>query len=149
VEEKGASVADLLGQHRYQLDAKGRIPLPAKFRDPFEGGVYLTLGQEGCLYAFPREEWDRRAREVHSRPLTDPDARHYARMFFSSADRVDLDGQGRLVVPQKLRGETGIGREAVVVGMFDRLEIWSSDAWDRYEGSHRGAYLSGALQPQS
>jgi transcriptional regulator MraZ len=149
VEEKGTNVADLLGQHRYQLDAKGRIALPAKFRDAFGEGIYLTLGQEGCLYAFPRAEWDRRAGETHARPLTDPEARHYARMFFSSADRVDLDGQGRLVIPQKLRAETGLSREAVVVGMYDRLEIWASDAWDRYESSHRDAYLSGTLHPQT
>lgn len=149
MEEKGPDVAELLGQHRYQLDAKGRIALPAKFRDAFGDGVYLTLGQEGCLYAFPRAEWDRRATEVHSRPLAEQDARHYARMFFSSADRVDIDGQGRLVIPQKLRSEVGLAREAVVVGMYDRLEIWASDAWDRYEATHRGAYLSGTLQPNA
>jgi len=142
-------VAELLGQHRYQLDTKGRIALPAKFRDPFADGVYLTLGQDGCLFAFPKEEWEQRSVEVRSRPLNGQHARAYARMFFGNAERVDLDGQGRLVIPQKLRTAVGIGREVLVIGVSDRLEIWSREAWDRYEQSHGGAYASGALDPDA
>jgi MraZ protein len=149
VEEKGPLVAELLGQHRYQLDAKGRIGLPAKFREPFSEGVYLTLGQDGCLFAFPHEEWQRRSDEVRARPLAGQEARAYARMFFGNADRVDLDGQGRLVVPQKLRAQVGLGREAVVIGVSERLEIWASDAWERYEQAHAGAYSSGSLEPEA
>ena len=141
-------MAELLGQHRYQLDAKGRIALPAKFRDAFAGGVYLTLGQDGCLYAYPREEWERRSGEIRSAPLSGQEARDYARMFFGNADRVELDGQGRLVIPQQLRGRIGLDREAVVLGVSERLEVWSGPAWDRYEAARAGAYVSGALQPE-
>jgi MraZ protein len=140
VEEKGPLVAELLGQHRYQLDAKGRIALPVKFREPFSAGVYLTLGQDGCLFAFPSEEWQRRSDEVRSRPLAGQEAR---------AERVELDGQGRLVIPQKLRGQVGLGREAVVLGVSERLEIWASDAWQRYEQAHAGGYSSGSLEPEA
>jgi MraZ protein len=148
VEEKGRYVAELLGQHRYQLDSKGRIALPAKFRDAFEGGVYLTLGQDDCLYAFPLEEWQRRKEEVGSRPLSGGDARAYARMFFGNAERADLDSQGRLVIPARLRAAVGLEREAVVVGVSERLDIWAAPVWDRYEQTHSGAYASGALEPQ-
>src|SRR5439155_4118178 len=118
---RGGRVAELLGQHRYQLDAKGRIALPAKFREAFAGGVYLTLGQDGCLYAYRREEWERRSGEIRSAPLSGQEARDYARMFFGNADRVELDGQGRLVIPQQLRGRIGLDREAVVLGVSERL----------------------------
>lgn len=142
-------MAELLGQHRYQLDAKGRIALPVKFREPFSAGVYLTLGQDGCLFAFPSEEWQRRSDEVRSRPLAGQEARAYARMFFGNAERVELDGQGRLVIPQKLRAQVGLGREAVVLGVSERLEIWASDAWQRYEQAHAGGYSSGSLEPDA
>jgi MraZ protein len=142
-------VAELLGQHRYQLDTKGRIALPAKFREPFADGVYLTLGQDGCLFAYPNDEWVRRSDEVRSRPLNGQQARAYARMFFGSAERVDLDGQGRLVVPQKLRSQVGLGREVVVLGVSERLEIWDAGVWDRYEQAHAGAYTGGTLEPEA
>jgi MraZ protein len=148
VEEKGARVAELLGQHRYQLDPKGRIPLPAKFREPFSEGVYLTLGQDGCLYAYPLDEWHRRSDEVRSARLSGQGARAYARMFFGNAERADLDGQGRLVIPQRLRTQIRLGREAVVVGVSERLEIWAREAWDRYEEIHEGAYSGGTLEPE-
>jgi MraZ protein len=140
-------VAELLGQHRYQLDAKGRIALPARFREVFESGVYLTLGQDGCLYVFPQDEWQRRSDEVRGRPLTGQSARDYARMFFGNAERMDLDGQGRLTIPQRLRGRVGLEREAVVIGVYDHLQVWASPAWDAYERDRVGAYSSGALEP--
>ena len=94
---------ELLGQHRYQLDAKGRIALPRKFAEAFGEGVYLTLGQDDCLWVFPKDEWDRRSEEIRRRPLSGQTARAYSRMFFGFAERMDLDGQGRLVIPQRLR----------------------------------------------
>jgi MraZ protein len=141
-------VAELLGQHRYQLDTKGRVALPAKFREPYSDGVYLTLGEDGCLYAFPRAEWDRRREELRSQGAAGQVARARARMFFGNAERVDLDGQGRMVIPQKLRSQVGLGRDAVVIGVSDWLEIWPTAMWDRYEQQHAGAYTAGTLDPQ-
>jgi len=147
VEEKGSPVAELLGQHRYQLDAKGRIALPQKYRDEFAAGVYLTLGQDGCLIAYPGEEWARRSAEVRSAPIGGKEGRNYARMFFGNAERADLDGQGRLVIPQTLRARAGLSREVVVLGVGERLEIWEAGAWDREEQSLVGAYVAGTLRP--
>ena len=138
---------ELLGQHRYQLDAKGRIALPRKFAEAFGEGVYLTLGQDDCLWVFPKDEWDRRSEEIRRRPLSGQTARAYSRMFFGFAERMDLDGQGRLVIPQRLRAQAELEREVVVMGLFDHLEIWPAPVWDRYEQQHAGAYRSGSLEP--
>jgi len=140
-------VAELLGTHSYTLDPKGRISLPARFRDVLSDGAVLTLGQDGCLFCFPRAEWEERAGEVRDLPLSDPESRAYARMFFGKAEAVELDAQGRLLVPQRLRNEVGIRKEAVVVGVFDRMEIWDRETHERYEAGHGGAYQAGAIAP--
>ncbi len=140
-------MTELLGQHRYQLDAKGRIALPSRFRGVLEAGVYLTLGQDRCLYAFPNDEFQRQAEEVRSRPLSAQAARDYRRMFFGNAERADLDKQGRMTIPQRLRAKVGLEQEVVVVGVFDHLQIWSGQVWDAYEADVAGAYASGALDP--
>ncbi len=140
-------MAELLGTHRYQLDPKGRVSLPARFREAFADGAVLTLGQDGCLFCFPRAEWEVRSAEVRALPLSDAQARAYARVFFGKAEAVDLDSQGRLLIPQRLRAELGIGREVVVLGVLDRMEIWDREAHGRYEQAHDGAYVAGTLQP--
>src|SRR2546425_9236951 len=120
VEGKGRKrVADLLGTHSYQLDPKGRISLPVRFREAFSDGTYLTLGQDGCLFCFPRDQWEKRSNEVDSAPLADAEGRAYSRLFFGNAERAEVDAQGRLVVPQRLRTAAGIGREVVVLGVRD------------------------------
>lgn len=140
-------MAELLGTHSYQLDPKGRISLPTRFREQFAEGAVLTLGQDGCLFCFPRAEWEARATEVRGLPLSDGESRAYARMFFGKAEAVEIDSQGRLLIPQRLRNEVGIDKEAVVVGVFDRMEVWDRATHDRYEASHGGAYQAGTLAP--
>ncbi len=140
-------MAELLGSHSYQLDPKGRISLPGRFREAFADGAVLTLGQDGCLFCFPRAEWMARAGEIRELPLSDAEGRAYARMFFGKAESVTLDAQGRLLIPQRLRNEIGLGKEAVVLGVSDRMEIWDRDAHERYEGVHGGAYQAGTLAP--
>jgi MraZ protein len=141
-------VAELLGTHNYQLDPKGRISLPGRFREALADGAYLTLGQDGCLFCFPRVEWEDRRNEVRAAPLSDTEGRAYARMFFGNAEPVDLDAQGRLVVPQRLRQQVAIGKEVVVVGVQDRMEIWDREAHERYLDAFGGAYQAGTLYPR-
>ena len=136
---------ELLGEHTYQMDPKGRISLPAKFRESFRAGVHLTLGQEGCLYAFPDEEWQREKTRVEDKALAGPDSRGYTRVFFGNAEHVDLDAQGRLVVPRRLREKVGLARDVAVIGVSDRLEIWPLEAWDRYAEEQEASYRSGSL----
>jgi MraZ protein len=140
-------VAELLGEHHNKMDPKGRISLPAKFREAFQAGVHLTLGQEGCLYAFPPEQWARERARIEERSLADPDSRGYTRVFFGNAERVDLDAQGRLVVPRRLRDKVRLGRDVAVVGVAERLEIWPEEEWARYAEAQESSYQSGSLGP--
>ncbi len=140
-------MAELLGTHGYQLDPKGRVSLPTKFREAFADGCWLTIGQDRCLYAFPRAEWERRAGEVASSPLSDADGRAYQRLFFASSEETKVDGQGRLTIPGRLREAVGIVKEVVVVGVFDRMEIWDRETFDRYDQAFAGAYTAGTLAP--
>ena len=140
-------MAELLGTHSYQLDPKGRVSLPARFREAFADGAWLTIGQDGCLFAFPRAEWMRRSEEVAASPLSDTSGRAYARMFFGSSDEVRLDAQGRLTIPGRLRESIGISKDVVVLGVRDRMEIWDRDTYERYEATFAGAYQAGTIEP--
>ena len=140
-------MAELLGAHSYQLDPKGRLSLPARFREALADGVWVTIGQDGCLFAFPRVEWQRRADEVAASPLSDTAGRAYARLFFGSSDELRLDVQGRLTLPGRLRDAVGIGKDVIVLGVRDRMEIWDRDTYERYEATFAGAYQSGTLEP--
>jgi MraZ protein len=148
VEERGGGVAELLGTHSYQLDPKGRVSLPGRFREAFADGLWLTIGQDGCLFCFPRAEWQRRSDEVSSSPLSDADGRAYARLFFGSSDEARLDGQGRVTIPQRLRDLVGISKDVVVLGIRDRMEIWDRGAYDRYTDRYASAYQAGDLDPR-
>jgi MraZ protein len=141
-------VAELLGTHSYQLDPKGRVSLPARFREAFADGAWLTRGQDGCLFAFPRAEWERRSEEVGAFPLSDATGRAYARLFFGATEEAKLDSQGRLTIPQRLREAAAIAKEVVVLGVRERMEIWDRDAYERYLATFEGAYQSGTLDPE-
>ncbi len=122
----------LLGEYEHTLDDKNRLTLPAKFRQAFGEGVFVTRGFEGCLYAYRREDW---ARLIESRlaPL-DPlskEARRMQRYMFSGAAEAQLDGQGRVMIPSALIDHAKLGREVVVAGVHDHLEIWDRAAWRR------------------
>jgi MraZ protein len=148
VEERGGGVAELLGTHSYSLDPKGRVSLPARFREAFDDGLWLTVGQDRSLYCFPRAEWERRSGEVDAFALSDRDGRAFARLFFSSAEQAKLDGQGRVTIPQRLRDVVGIGKDVVVIGVRERMEIWDRAEWDRYVDAHATTYENGDLAPR-
>jgi MraZ protein len=141
-------VAELLGTHGYQLDPKGRVSLPAKFRAAFVDGCWITVGQDRCLFVFPRAEWERRSEEVASSPLSDTDGRAYARLFFGSSEEAKLDGQGRITIPQRLREAVDIQKEVVVLGVRDRMEIWDRRTYEGYTAGFADAYQTGALDPR-
>ena len=140
-------MAELLGAHSYQLDPKGRLSLPARFREALADGVWVTIGQDGCLFAFPRVEWQRYADQVGASPLSDAQGRAYQRLFFGSSDELRLDVQGRLTLPGRLRDAVGIGKDVIVLGVRDRMEIWDREAYERYETTYAGAYQAGTLEP--
>ena len=126
----------LLGTHTLRLDDKGRLFLPARFRDELAEGVVITKGQERCLYVFRRADFAAQAETLAAAPLTARRVRDYSRMFFASAFDDVPDRQGRVTVPQPLRQYAGLTRDCVVVGANTRLEIWDAAAWAAYEASH-------------
>ena len=120
----------LLGEYEHTIDDKSRLTLPAKFREAFREGVVLTRGMEGCVNAYPRDEWETlvvgRLGELD--PLS-REARTLTRFFFAGAADGELDKQGRLLLPPSLIRHARLGREVVVAGLHDHLEIWDRDAW--------------------
>ncbi len=123
----------LLGTHSPRLDEKGRIFLPAKFRDELAEGVVITRGQERCLYVWPRDEFLRFTEQFRNAPLTNRGARDFLRMLFAGASDETLDKQGRVTVPATLREYAGLQKECVVVGAMTRVELWDPQAWATYQ----------------
>jgi MraZ protein len=119
----------LLGEHEHALDEKNRLTLPAKLRGAFENGVVVTAGFDGCLQAYPREEWEQLAQRVRTLDSFSADARTMQRRMFGSAAPGELDRQGRLVIPATLLEKASLDREVTVVGVWDHLEIWDRAAW--------------------
>ena len=129
-----------LGTHHPRLDDKGRLFLPAKFRDELAAGVVVTKGQERCLYVFTAEEFARRAASLQGAPLTARAVRDYSRVFFASASDEVPDKQGRLSIPATLRDYAGLQRDCAVIGANTRVEIWDAGAWERYLAEQESAF---------
>ncbi|HET7094084.1 MAG TPA: division/cell wall cluster transcriptional repressor MraZ [Thermomicrobiales bacterium] len=122
-----------LGRHAHTLDAKGRLAVPARFRDALADGLVLTRGIDRCLALYPMPTWRALAEKVGALPLTDADARNFRRMVFAEAVDLALDGQGRILVPPELRRYAGLERDALVVGVDASIEIWSPAGWAQVE----------------
>ena len=129
-----------LGTHAPRLDEKGRLFLPAKYRDELSGGVVITKGQERCLYVFPRDEFARMTEALRAAPVTAKAVRDYSRVFFASASDEVPDKQGRVTIPQPLRDYAALQRDCVVIGANTRLEIWDATAWEAYEANQNEAF---------
>jgi MraZ protein len=121
-----------LGTHSPRLDEKGRLFLPAKFRDELAEGLVITKGQERCLFVFPMTEFERIATQLREAPMTHKAARAYTRVFFASASDEVPDKQGRVTIPPALREYAGLSRDCVVIGASTRVEIWDRQAWEDY-----------------
>lgn len=121
-----------LGTYEPKLDEKGRVILPARFRDDMEGGIVLTRGQERCIYAFPAQEFESMTVDLRRAPLSSKQARDWVRVMLSGAYKEVPDKQGRIVVPADLRTYAGLGKELAVIGAGSRAEIWDAVAWREY-----------------
>jgi MraZ protein len=130
----------LLGTHAPKLDEKGRVILPAKFREELSAGVVLTRGQDRCLYVFSTKEFEAVNETIRQAPITSKQARDYLRIFLSGASDEIPDKQGRVTIPPTLRSYAGLGKELVVIGVGSRAEIWDSAAWSEYLAKQENSF---------
>ncbi|ERK30828.1 MULTISPECIES: division/cell wall cluster transcriptional repressor MraZ [Clostridium] len=121
-----------IGEYNHGLDAKNRMIIPSKLREELGNKFILTKGLDGCLYAYPLNEWKILEEKLKSLPLTNKDARAFVRFFFSGATEIELDKQGRGLIPQNLLEYAKIEKEIVSIGVLTRVEIWSKDKWNEY-----------------
>lgn len=122
-----------LGEYKHSLDPKGRMAMPAKFRLKLEGGAVLTRGLDKCLFVFPEKEWDILAQKIVSLPISQSGSRAFSRLMLSGASDVEFDAQGRILIPESLRKYAGLSKGVVVMGLYNRIEIWDEKIWEEYK----------------
>ena len=121
-----------MGEYKHNLDTKGRIIVPSKFRELLDEQFVITRGLDRCLFAYTQDEWGRIEEKLKTLPLTKKDARKFTRLFFSGATDVEIDKQGRINIPQNLREYAGLSKDCTVIGVSSRIEIWDSAAWEDF-----------------
>ena len=122
----------LIGEYEHSLDAKGRLIMPAKLRQDIGEKFIVTKGLDGCLFAFSQKEWENFEAKLKTLPLSDRNARNFVRFFLSGATECEIDKQGRFLIPGNLRTAANLEKEAVIIGVGTRLEIWNRDKWKSY-----------------
>ena len=118
-----------MGEYNHTVDPKGRLIIPAKFREQLGDEFVVTKGLDGCLFVFPMKEWEAFEEKLRSLPLIDKNARKFSRFFLAGASTCELDKQGRILVPGTLREFAQMDKEVVLTGMLDRIEVWSKEQW--------------------
>jgi MraZ protein len=121
-----------IGEYQHALDAKNRMIVPSKFREGLGNIFVMTKGLDGCLYAYPMEEWKKLEEKLKTLPLTNKDARAFVRFFFSGAAEIEVDKQGRALIPQNLIEYASVVKEIVSIGVSTRVEIWCKEKWLDY-----------------
>lgn len=119
-----------IGEYNHTIDAKGRLIIPSKFREVLGDEFVVTKGMDGCLFVFDNPEWQAFEEKLHKLPMIDKGARQFTRFFLAGAASVEVDKQGRILLPAVLRDFAGITKDAVLVGVGSRVEIWSKDRWE-------------------
>ena len=131
-----------IGEYQHSIDTKGRLIIPSKFRDDLGPIFIMTKGLDNCLFVYPKNEWQILEEKLKSLPLTSRDARAFVRFFFAGATECELDKQGRILVPSNLREHSKLEKEAVIIGVSTRVEIWSKSEWDTYNEDDSLSYES-------
>ena len=122
----------LMGEYAHSLDAKGRVILPADFRTEMGETFIITKGLDNCLYLYDQHEWEILSQKLRALPMSRPEARAITRFFFSGARTLECDKQGRFLVPGNLRDYAGLEKEVVLIGVSNRIEVWSKSKWQQY-----------------
>ena len=123
----------LLGEYKHNLDTKGRLAVPSKFREKLLTGAIITRGLDNCLFVFANKEWELLAQKLIALPLSQANSRAFVRLMLAGASDVFLDSQGRILIPDYLRNYAGLKKETVVAGLYNRIEIWDKESWEKYK----------------
>ncbi|MDK2823466.1 MAG: transcriptional regulator MraZ [Clostridia bacterium] len=129
-----------MGEYQHTIDDKGRLIMPAKFREGLGEKFVVTKGLDGCLFVYPLEEWKVLETKLRNLPFTKADARAFARFFFSGATECELDKQGRILLPTNLRDHAQLQKDVFIIGVSSRLEIWSKEVWEDYSSKTESSY---------
>ena len=124
-----------IGEYQHNLDNKGRLAVPAKFRQMLAKGAVVTKGLDNCLFLYPKVKWEEMAQKFANLPVSQAKARAFARHMLAGAMPVEFDTQGRVTLPEYLRKFAQLKKEAIIAGLFDRLEIWDEGNWNKYKES--------------
>ncbi len=129
-----------LGEYQHSLDIKGRIIIPARFREQLGESFVATRGLDNCIFVYPFDEWRSIEEKMRSLPFTRADVRAFMRIFLSGASELDLDKQGRTVLPANLRDYANINKDIIIIGVGTRVEIWSAENWQTYTMNSASSY---------
>ena len=121
----------LIGEYEHSLDAKGRLIMPSKLRQDIGEKFIITKGLDGCLFVFSQNEWNNFETKLKTLPLSDKNARNFVRFFLSGATECEIDKQGRFLIPSNLRVVAKLEKEAIIIGVGTRLEIWNKEIWEQ------------------
>ncbi len=124
-----------IGEYQHSIDQKGRMAIPAKFRGKLKSGAVVTRGLDNCLFLYTKEEWAKLAEKLSNLPISQANTRAFARLMLAGAMDVKFDSLGRILLPEFLRKYAGLSKKAVVAGLFNRLEIWDQNNWEKYKQS--------------
>ena len=127
-----------MGEYNHTIDAKGRLIVPAKFREILGDNFIVTKGLDGCLFVYPNDEWTRFEEKLKSLPLTNKNARQFTRFFLAGAAACEVDKQGRILLPQVLSEFASLEKDVVLGGVASRIEIWSRERWDESMNTYDG-----------
>lgn len=127
---KGGTVIMFMGEYSHTIDAKGRIIVPAKFRESLGDNIVVTKGLDNCLFVYTSEDWRKFEEKLRTLPLTNKDARKFTRFFLAGAAEMEIDKQGRILIPSVLREFVALEKDVVLVGVGSRIEIWDKARWN-------------------
>ncbi|MDD2274449.1 MAG: division/cell wall cluster transcriptional repressor MraZ [Candidatus Pacebacteria bacterium] len=122
----------IIGQYNYNLDPKKRLTIPTKFRSVLSKGAILTRGIDGCLFLYPQKQWNELADKLSKLPLSQANARSFARVMIAGAMDVKVDSLGRILIPDYLKDYAKLDKKVVIAGLYDRIEIWDEENWQKY-----------------
>jgi len=122
-----------IGEYSHNLDEKGRVAVPAKFRSLLKGGAVATRGLDNCLFLYTKKEWQELAIKLSKLPISQANTRAFSRLMLAGAMDVDFDNQGRIMLPEYLRKFAGLKKKLIIAGLYNRLEIWDEATWNKYK----------------